>query len=143
MSQLHEVHFEGKIAQKAIIVQDDKVLLMRDPREVGEVWEIPGGRMNIDEEPRAALNRELYEEMGVHCVIHEVIYMKQFLQGNEGKRAFVIVYRATLQDEQASFNLDQQEVLEVRWVTQEELSELNLFPEYKEALATFFSQNNT
>ena len=28
-----EIHFEGKIALKAIIVKEGKVLLLRDPRE--------------------------------------------------------------------------------------------------------------
>lgn len=55
MSVPTEVHFEGKIAQKPIIVKENKVLLLRDPRMDEVIWEIPGGRMNIDEEPREAL----------------------------------------------------------------------------------------
>ncbi len=37
---------------------------MRDPREsdTNHIWELPGGRMNIGEEPKAALARELKEK---------------------------------------------------------------------------------
>ena len=62
-SNPNEVHFEGKIAQKVIIVKDGKVLLLRDPRMTEVIWEIPGGRMNIDEEPREAVAREILEEL--------------------------------------------------------------------------------
>ena len=62
MSESIEVHFEGKIAQKAIICNENKVLLVRDPRMDSVIWELPGGRMNIDEEPRDAVAREIQEE---------------------------------------------------------------------------------
>jgi len=110
-----ETHFEGKIAQKVIVMRDEKVLLVQDPREGRDIWELPGGRMNVDEEPREAMRREFREEMGVDIDVHEVLHMKQFIQGNEGKLAFVIVYRATLCDETLPFVTDDNEVSLVRW----------------------------
>ncbi|MFM2381309.1 MAG: hypothetical protein RLZZ76_76 [Candidatus Parcubacteria bacterium] len=139
MSEKIEVHFSGKIAQKAILVKGDKVLLVRDPREAEEIWEIPGGRMNKGEEPRTGLGRELMEELGVSCDIHEVIHLEQFFQKNEGSEAFVIVYRATLLDENAPFTFEDREVCEHKWVGKGEWETLKLFPEYKRALETYFN----
>lgn len=135
-----EVHFEGKIAQKVIVLDGDKVLLMQDPREATEMWELPGGRLNVDEDPREGLARELREELGVEFDIHEVIHVEQFVQGSEGKRAFVIVYRGTLRDPKRSFVLESEEVSEIKWVTQAELTHVPLFPEYKHALEKFFNK---
>ena len=140
MNTVPEVHFEGKIAQKVIIVKGNKVLLLRDPREQRIIWEIPGGRMNVDEEPRAAVAREIMEELGVGIMVGEVVYMEQFIQTNEGKRAFVIVYEASLVDLAADFVLSADEVCEIAWVGQDELADYPLYPEYTRAITCYFEK---
>ena len=52
MANTKEVHFCGKVAQKAVIEVDGKILVLRDPREKQEIWEIPGGRLNEGETHR-------------------------------------------------------------------------------------------
>ena len=135
---MHEIHFEGKIAQKVIIEQDKKILLVQDPREKNDIWELPGGRMNIDEDPREAVQREFVEEMGVGINVGQVVHMEQFIQGNEGKRAFVIVYDAKLSDGEAVFDIDKREVSEVKWFSKEEVATLKLYPEYTRAIEVYF-----
>lgn len=52
----------------ALLVRDGRVLLChRHPsrRWYPEVWDIPGGHIDIGETPAAALRRELHEELGV------------------------------------------------------------------------------
>ncbi len=139
MVDTNEVHFDGKIAQKAIIVKGNKVLLLRDPRMEQVIWEIPGGRMNIDEEPREAVAREIREELGVAINVGEVVYMEQFIQSNERRRAFVIVYKASLVDEEADFVLLAEEVCEIAWVAEDELVNYELFPAYTRALDCYFA----
>lgn len=141
MTDTTEVHFRGKVAQKAIIVHNDKVLLMRDSREVDEIWEIPGGRLNEGEEPKAGLARELREELGVACVVHDVVYLEQFFQTNDKENALMIAYTATMLDPEASFVLPPEEVAEVRWVGKDEWQTMHFFPEYKRALAVYFAQS--
>jgi len=140
MSEPAEVHFEGKIAQKAIIVRENKVLLVRDPRMDEVIWEIPGGRMNIDEEPREAVAREIREELGIEIVVGAVLHMEQFIQGSEGKRAFVIVYECQMKDTEAQITMSETEVCEIAWVTADELPKYPLFPEYKRALDYYFAK---
>lgn len=140
MNNASEVHFNGKVAQKAIIVHNEKVLLMRDSRETEEIWEIPGGRLNEGEEPKAGLARELKEELGVDFIVHEVVYLEQFFQGNEGKNALMIAYVATMVNPEAQFILPPEEVAEVRWVGKDEWQTMHFFPEYKRALEVYFKK---
>ena len=55
-------------AQKAFIVRDQSVLLVRksadDPNQPGR-WEVPGGRMDFGEEVDDHLRREVREEVGL------------------------------------------------------------------------------
>lgn len=56
---------DQKIALKAIIVRDSKVLVLhrsKCERLHSAKWEIPGGRIKWGEEPTAALKREIFEE---------------------------------------------------------------------------------
>jgi ADP-ribose pyrophosphatase YjhB (NUDIX family) len=138
MNDISEVHFEGKIAQKVIVEINQRILLVKDPREERNIWELPGGRMNIDEDPREAMQREFTEEMGVDIHVGEVVHMEQFIQGNEGARAFMIVYRATLPD--IDFKIADEEVSEVKWFTEDEIASLELYPEHKRSLETYFSK---
>ena len=139
MKDVREDHFVGKVAQKAIIVQDEKVLLVRDSRAKSEIWELPGGRLNSREEPVKGLIREIEEELGVLVDVHEVVYLEQFLHVSENKNALMIVYHATLHDPDVLFKLDPKEIIEAKFVSIEEALKLNLFPEYKRALTVYLA----
>lgn len=136
---MKEVHFEGKVAQKAVIFRDDKVLVVRDPREKQEIWEIPGGRLNVGENPKEGLIREIKEELGVTATIGDVIYLTQFLQGSEQRNALMIAYEVTIPPE-AELKFNDGEVCEARWVSADEVMDLNLFKEYKDTLNLYFQK---
>lgn len=55
------------VAACALIDAEGRVLLARRPegKKMAGLWEFPGGKMNPDETPEAALVRELKEELGI------------------------------------------------------------------------------
>ncbi len=55
----------------AIIPRDDRVLICqrREDQPFPLQWEFPGGKIESGEEPVAALERELEEELGIRAVI--------------------------------------------------------------------------
>ena len=57
----------------AVIERDGKVLVsLRRPKgERASLWEFPGGKVEPDEGERAALARELREELGVRAIVGE------------------------------------------------------------------------
>lgn len=50
------------VSMKGVIINDDKVLLLRKPRGA---WDLPGGRLGIGENPKQCLTREVREETGL------------------------------------------------------------------------------
>jgi 8-oxo-dGTP diphosphatase len=55
------------VVAAALIDADGRVLLARRPKgkPLADLWEFPGGKMNVGEGPEDALIRELKEELGV------------------------------------------------------------------------------
>lgn len=58
----------------AIVVEDDRILLIRRGKEPGRgIWSIPGGRVKIGETARDAVLREVWEETGLRVKVLDFI----------------------------------------------------------------------
>ncbi|MEN9557828.1 MAG: hypothetical protein RL141_197 [Candidatus Parcubacteria bacterium] len=112
-------HFVGKVAIKAVLVSDNKVLITRSPDD--PKWEIPGGRLHQNETVEGALLREIREELGVTLTLGSVFYLEQYFQGRDGSAHVLITYRVDCPEETV-FQPDAREVCEMRWITKEELA---------------------
>ena len=55
------------VAAAALIDPDCRVLIAQRPqgKTLAGLWEFPGGKVEVDERPEAALIRELHEELGI------------------------------------------------------------------------------
>jgi 8-oxo-dGTP pyrophosphatase MutT (NUDIX family) len=56
----HAVKFP--VSVKGVLIHDDKVLLLKNERDE---WELPGGKLELGEEPDECLAREIFEETGI------------------------------------------------------------------------------
>lgn len=137
MNKSLETHFEGKVAQKVILIKGDSVLITRDSRD--EIWELPGGRLNVGENPESGVTREVAEELGVVVKIGQPVYINQFKHSEDKTDALVIVYLATLEDESAEFVVDPIEVAQMQWVDKQTWDSYDYYPEYQVALSEYFT----
>src|SRR3989344_817787 len=87
-------HFVGKVAQKAIIEKNGKVLVCRG---VGDkVWELPGGRVHENEEPTEGLIREIKEELNIEVKIARPLHVCRSLHVKTNKWRIFIGYICTV-----------------------------------------------
>lgn len=82
-----------RIAVKAFIVKDGKLLtLKRIPNEVHYAgkWDIPGGRLEIGEDPFPGIKREVKEETGLDIDILLPFSVKHFVRDDKQKITMII-----------------------------------------------------
>ena len=62
------------VAAAALINDNDEVLLAQRPegKRLAGKWEFPGGKVEADESPEAALVRELREELGIAIDVRDL-----------------------------------------------------------------------
>jgi len=104
----------------AAIIRDTggRVLLARRlaHKHMGGLWEFPGGKIRAGEDPRAALIRELHEELGVEASVDAPITFA--IHEEPGLRILLLFFAARLLAGQPVGREGQ----EVRWVPSSELS---------------------
>ena len=71
----------------AILLRQDRVLICqrREDQPFALQWEFPGGKVEPGEEPAAALQRELDEELGIRAVIGPKIATVRHQYRKEGR----------------------------------------------------------
>lgn len=129
-----EVHFVGNVAQKAIIEKDAKILVCRGMGD--SVWEFPGGRLHEGELPQDGVMREIKEELGVSITVHEPLHVCRSHHKKANKWNTFIAYRCSLEEEHIE-KANLEEIEEATWVSLEELKNLPMFDDCREAADVF------
>lgn len=79
----------------AVIVEDDKLLVVKRGREPGQgQWAVPGGKVRRGETLAAATAREAYEETGLRVEVGEVVWVGELI--DETHHLVLIDLRATV-----------------------------------------------
>ena len=102
------------------VVRNHRVLsAQRDsPPSMAGKWEFPGGKVEADESPRAALVRELAEELGIQVEVGPEIARQELETG-----AVLILFQAQLSS--ASPDPEAREHRDLRWLTASQLMEVD------------------
>ena len=110
------------IVAAGVLIEDGRVLLSR--RKAGThlegVWEFPGGKAEPGEDPRAALQRELEEELGIRTVIGDIAEVTFHRYEDADKAVLLLFYfvrRAPGSPEPSAGD-----VAEVRWAEPDALA---------------------
>lgn len=129
----------AQVGQKALIKKGDAVLICRGPGSP-ERWDIPGGRIHKEEDPREALKREIHEELGVDVHVGKPfdVFVEQMTSA--GHPRYFVLFEATLVDDNAEFTLADDEIAEVRWVRKDDVDTLAWWPGWQEIFTTYFKE---
>jgi 8-oxo-dGTP pyrophosphatase MutT (NUDIX family) len=76
------------VSVKGICVRDGQVLLLRNERDE---WELPGGKLELDEDPVACVKREIAEETGWTVTVDAILDAWQY-HIRDGVEVLIVTY---------------------------------------------------
>jgi 8-oxo-dGTP diphosphatase len=108
------------VVVKAGIVHGGRILVL-DPSEVERHGEhdLPGGRLEYDEDPVAALHREVHEETGLTIEPVAPVRMWSYMR-TDGRQMVGVTWACRLADDPAAVRLSD-EHLSYHWVAREDI----------------------
>jgi 8-oxo-dGTP diphosphatase len=133
-----EEHLICDISQKALLFHEGRVLMTRDHGTVW--WEFPGGRLNVGEMPLDGLKREMREEVGLE-VEPRGVFATTLRMPPDSITHYVVVYLCVF-DATQTIRLQEDEVAEARWITEDDLLTMPIHVEYIEVLKRFFTDRD-
>ena len=103
------------IVAAGIVIEHGKVLLSRRKKgsHLAGLWEFPGGKAEAGEDPRAALRRELEEELGIRTRIGEIVEVT-FHRYDDADKAVLLLFFEAVREE-GSPEARAIDVAEVAW----------------------------
>lgn len=118
------------ISVKGVIFRGDAVCLLKNDR--GE-WELPGGRLEIDETPPACVAREILEETGLRVKVVPAPVHAWLYEPVADRYVFVVAYLCEDIADDASLALSA-EHSDGRWVQLELEAVIDLPSGYRDAI---------
>lgn len=128
-----------RLSARAIVIKDEKVLL--NEFNGGEYYNLPGGGVEVDEALKDTVVREVLEESGLSVLVKEMLYIyeynplrDEYRYGSRGALSHVFRCEVDESKEEVSpteidSSPDKSSVSTgCKWVTIEELKDINLVP---------------
>ena len=79
------------VSVKGVLSWDGRVVVLRNERDE---WELPGGRLEVDDaSPQEALRREFFEELAIEVQVGELL--DSWIYDVAGKRVLIVTYLVT------------------------------------------------
>jgi len=123
------------ISVKGVVVRNGLVLLLKNDRVE---WELPGGKLELGEDPERCVAREIAEEVGWQVETGPIVDAWVY-HIFEGRDVFIVTYGCHL-DANAAPPVHSAEHSEVGLFAEDEVAGLNMPAGYKKAIATWFER---
>lgn len=138
-----------RVAARAVIVRDGKLLVVILRDESGPFYILPGGGQNHGETLSDAVRRECAEELGIQVRPKKMLYLREYIGRNHAfkarHRAFhqvEVVFECEIENEENIGHGSEEDKRQVgfAWLPLPELRNSRFFPS---VFKTFLTENNT
>lgn len=128
--------FAGTVSVKGVVVRGGRVLLVHNERDE---WELPGGRLELEETPPQCVAREITEETGWRVSTGPILDSWLYYIDAAEKHVLILTYGCLLESGQDDVDpVVSLEHSRIGLFTREQVPGLNLPQGYKDSITTWF-----
>lgn len=109
---------------KALINHQNRFLILKEEMHKGEVWDLPGGKIEYGESPEKALAREIKEELDMEVDIRHSVGVWYFYSQNNNHQVICHTFLCEPKGEMkidTTHNPADEHFSELKWLTIEEI----------------------
>ncbi|MBO1435605.1 NUDIX domain-containing protein [Meiothermus sp. CFH 77666] len=116
-----------------VVMKHQQVLLCHEPQ--GDFWYLPGGRVELGEEARVAMAREIFEELGVKARVGRMLWVVENFFELSGCNShevglYFVVDLPLHPTPDPLLGHEGEQDLWFRWIPLHELPQINLKPDF-------------
>ena len=132
-------------AVKALIEDKNRYLIIRQEVKDKLFWDLPGGRVEHGESPYDTLLREVKEETKLDIKIIKPVGIWWFfrLKDNDQVVCNTFLCKPKHLDVGINSNPADENIKEFRWLTKEEILDLDIYPSLKELIKSIKKKNKS
>jgi 8-oxo-dGTP pyrophosphatase MutT (NUDIX family) len=128
------LEYQLPISLKTVIIWRGRVPLLKNERDE---WELPGGKLELGENPAGCVAREIEEELGWVAKVNKPLHARVY-EIRPDRHVFVLTYLATYDgDSEPSYSHEHKAL---RLVPVDEIDPLNMPTPYKDAIRLAVAQ---
>jgi 8-oxo-dGTP pyrophosphatase MutT (NUDIX family) len=122
------------VSVKGVVIRDGRILLLRNERDE---WELPGGKLELGEDPASCVAREITEEVGWPVTTGPILDAWQY-HIREGVDVLIVTYGCHTTSDAAPVVSNEHK--EVGLFTAGEAAGLRMPEGYKKSIAAWYTQ---
>jgi 8-oxo-dGTP pyrophosphatase MutT (NUDIX family) len=125
------------VSVKGVVIREGRVLLLRNERDE---WELPGGKLELGEDPESCVAREITEEVGWAITPGPILDAWQY-HIRDGVDVLIVTYGCHTSSDAAPVVSNEHK--EVGLFTSSEAADLRMPDGYKKSIRTWYLQANS
>ncbi|MBM3898151.1 MAG: NUDIX domain-containing protein [Thaumarchaeota archaeon] len=122
----------------ALIINSDKILLVKSPKWKHQKWTVPGGHIEVGESAEQAIVREVKEETGLDVIPIKLLLVQEAIFSEEYyKPMHYLFFDFLCRASNSDVKLDNRELGEYRWFNDKEVHKADVESYTKNVLRAY------
>ncbi|MBU0568286.1 NUDIX hydrolase, partial [bacterium] len=116
-----------------LMIEKDKILLVRHRKGEKTYWLLPGGGLEYGETISECAKREALEELSLEIALGDLLFANESIPSDKHRHVLNLYYQAKVIGGQIKLG-DEEVLAEAAWIEIDLIDELTLYPNTKEIL---------
>lgn len=122
-----------------LIIENQQILTMQYNYGSQEVYNLPGGNLELGEHLSDALAREMQEELGVEVSVGGMILVGEVYFEERKKHTLHLLFEGIITAGIPTLNPKETSALAIKWLAINELEKVNLYPNLSKAIQDYLA----